>query len=187
MIDVVNKLCRRYLGMPKDLTLTFTGGGIDEDAQVRALTNQVMIYSGQKTLNDIRAENGDSLYEFPEANMPFINTASGPDFLEGSSIPDPVPAMGPDGQPVPPKVGPDGKPVPPKPGEKPGAKPAAAPTASKPAGADTPTGKETHVQKAEMGAFLTFAEPSGEGMARLRVPHGRTRSGQSPQRRRRVR
>ena len=89
LIDLVNKLCRRYLGMPKDLTLTFTGGGIDEDAQVRAQTDQVLIFSGQKTLNDIRAENGDSLYEFPEANMPFINTASGPSSSKVPANPNP--------------------------------------------------------------------------------------------------
>jgi len=145
VIDVVNALCRRYLGMPKELTLTFTGGGIDEDAQVRAETNQVKLFSGQKTLNDIRAEEGDSLYEFPEADMPFINTASGPDFLEGASIPDPVPVMGPDGKPVPPKVGPDGKPVAPKP-------------VAKPAPRDAATKKEAHLQKAEEAdQFLTFA------------------------------
>ena len=151
---MVNKLCRRYLGMPKDLTLTFTGGGIDEDAQVRAQTDQVLIFSGQKTLNDVRAENGDSLYEFPEANMPFINTASGPEFLEGASIPDPVATLGPDGQPLPPKVGPDGKPLPPKPPGKPAI--GAAKKPGKPS-TDAPSGDEVNLQKAdEIDAFLTF-------------------------------
>ena len=147
LIDLVNKLCRRYLGMPKDLTLTFTGGGIDEDAQVRAQTDQVLINSAQKTVNDIRAENGDSLYEFPEANMPFINTATGPVFLEGASEPEPVPVIGPDGQPVAP-------PAAKKTGAA-GGKPAI--DGKKPAPKDQPTNAEVRVHKAaEAECFLTF-------------------------------
>ena len=94
LVDVLNVILRRYLGMPKELTFAFTGGGIDEDAQTRAQTNQIMLFSGQKTENDIRAENGDTLYDFPEANMPFVNTATGPEYLAGSSAPEPAPTGG---------------------------------------------------------------------------------------------
>ncbi|MGB6771204.1 MAG: phage portal protein [Candidatus Dormiibacterota bacterium] len=129
VIDVVNAVCRLYLGMPKELTLTFTGGGIDEDALVKAQTQVALTGAGLRTLNDVRAENGDSLYTFPEADMPFIQTASGPDFLPGSSI-----------QPAP--AGPDSKPPP------------AAPRLGREA--DSPTRSEVR-KAAEIDQFRTFA------------------------------
>jgi SPP1 gp7 family putative phage head morphogenesis protein len=132
LIDVVNAICRLYLDMPKELTLTFTGGGIDEDAQVKATTQTTLVNGGLRTLNDIRAENGDSLYEFPEADMPFISTMQGPDFLPGSSVkPDP---LGPDGNPLPPKAPPTRQ-------------------------ADAPSRSEVQIRKtAEIGQFRTFAQ-----------------------------
>jgi hypothetical protein len=131
IIDVVNAICRLYLGMPRELTLTFTGGGIDEDALVKAQTQVALTGAGLRTLNDVRAENGDSLYTFPEADMPFIQTASGPDFLPGSSI-QPEPAVGPDGKPLP---------APPRPGRE----------------ADAPSRSEVR-KSAEIDDFLAFAK-----------------------------
>lgn len=131
LIDVANAICRLYLGMPKELTLTFTGGGIDEDAQVKATTQTTLVNGGLRTLNDVRAENGDSLYTFPEADMPFISTMQGPDFLPGSSI-QPEPAVGPDGKPLP---------APPRPGRE----------------ADAPSRSEVR-KSAEIDDFLAFAK-----------------------------
>ena len=97
--DVVNAILRQYLGMPKELTLAFSGGGIDEDAQVKATTQQLQVFSGLKTLNDCRAENGEELYRFPEADIPMI-VGGTPVYVPGSDVP-------------PAQVGPDGKPLPP--------------------------------------------------------------------------
>jgi len=92
LIDTLNEMMRLYLGMPKDLTFAFDAGGIDQDDNVRATTDQVRTNSGQLTLNEVRAANGDALYAFPEADIPFVMTAAGPKFLPGASEPDPVPA-----------------------------------------------------------------------------------------------
>jgi hypothetical protein len=140
IVDVVNGMLRRFAGMPAELTLLFTGGGTDEDDASQATTDQVRIYSAQKTLNDVRAENGDSLYTFPEADMPFVMTPGGPEFMDGSSIPEPAPVLAP------------GAPVA-------GTKPAATP----PAARETPTKGEvtTHTKSQvadEAETFLTFAQ-----------------------------
>ncbi|HUY97053.1 MAG TPA: phage minor head protein [Verrucomicrobiae bacterium] len=109
LIDVVNSALRMYLGMPSALTLVFSGGGIDEDQLVRTQTQQGQVSTALRTLNDIRADNGDDLYRFPEADMPFLVTSTGPVFIPGSAQPDPAVAAAKPGGP-PPATGQDAPP-----------------------------------------------------------------------------
>ncbi len=82
-VDLVNALARAYLGMPRELTLIFTGGGVEEDDAARATTDATRMNSAAKTVNQVRSDNGDDPYELPEANEPFVMGATGPVFLRG--------------------------------------------------------------------------------------------------------
>ena len=75
--EVINSLCRRYLGSDKN---------VNQVEQAKAL--QTSVFSGAKTLNDVRGELGLPLYEMPEADEPFVETPNGPVFLRGTMLTD---------------------------------------------------------------------------------------------------
>ena len=71
LTDLCNQLSYRFLNMPKDLSFVFKfeNAGLEErDAKRR----QEELQSGQKTINEARAELGLPLFTFPEADMPFV-------------------------------------------------------------------------------------------------------------------
>lgn len=73
--DLLNSISYRFLGMSKDLAFVFNDGSTrDETAQ--ANRRQVELFSGQATLNELRAEQGRPLYTFPEADQPLIVAGS---------------------------------------------------------------------------------------------------------------
>jgi hypothetical protein len=84
LVDVLNQLCRRFLGSTRQITVTFNGGQSSADALNDAKTSQVKLSSGQTTLNDVAGELGRPLYDMPEADEPMIITATGPVFLRGT-------------------------------------------------------------------------------------------------------
>lgn len=71
VIDILNQLSIKFLGMPQDLTFVFSNSR-DEDMQKVALRRQTEMYSGQKTWNEIRTEMGLPLFTFPEADAPLL-------------------------------------------------------------------------------------------------------------------
>jgi hypothetical protein len=83
IVECINSLCRRYLDMDTNLTfnLNYETSAGNEETQAKAY--QVALSSGTLTLNDIRGEMGQPLYDMAEADEPFIMTSSGPVFLKG--------------------------------------------------------------------------------------------------------
>lgn len=71
LTDLCNQLSYRFLGMPKDLTFVFQfeNAGLEERDAKRRMEE---LQSGQKTINEARAELGLPLFTFPEADMPFV-------------------------------------------------------------------------------------------------------------------
>lgn len=83
IVECINSLCRRYLGMTTDLTFNLNFDTSSENEEIQAKAYQTSLSSGVLTLNDIRGEMGQPLYDMPEADEPFIMTPQGPVFLKG--------------------------------------------------------------------------------------------------------
>lgn len=83
LIDCLNILSRRFLGSSRAVTATFTGSGNQQDELADAQADQAKVFGGLKTLNDVRAKNGDPLYDMPEADEPFIVAGNAIQFLKG--------------------------------------------------------------------------------------------------------
>ena len=71
VIDILNQLSNKFLGMSHDLTFVFTDG-TEDDHSAMAARRQVELFSGQKTWNEVRTEMGMPLYNFAEADAPVI-------------------------------------------------------------------------------------------------------------------
>jgi hypothetical protein len=126
MTGVLNTVARKFLGMPAELTFTFRSTDEDDIGEITQ-SRQTEMFSGQRTLNELRAEAGEPLLEFDEADMPFVMTPGGGiTFLEGASTkPTVMPGFppAPGGPPVDPNAPkpPDPTKPPPKPGDDPNA------------------------------------------------------------------
>ena len=83
IVECINSLCRRYLDMDTNLTFNLNYDTSSENEETQAKAYQTALSSGTMTLNDIRGEMGQPLYDMPEADEPFIMTAQGPVFLKG--------------------------------------------------------------------------------------------------------
>ena len=83
IVECINSLCRRYLDMDTNLTFNLNYDTSSENEETQAKAYQTALSSGTLTLNDIRGEMGQPLYDMPEADEPFIMTAQGPVFLKG--------------------------------------------------------------------------------------------------------
>jgi len=71
VIDILNQLSIRFLGMSRELTFVFTDG-TEDDHSAMAARRQMELFSGQKTFNEVRTEMGMPLYNFPEADAPVL-------------------------------------------------------------------------------------------------------------------
>lgn len=80
---LMTHLQRVYLGTPAELEFSWTGYEIEDQAQV-AEQSKTELQSGQRTLNEDRAAKGQPLYEFPEADVPWVMTGAGIQFLPGA-------------------------------------------------------------------------------------------------------
>lgn len=82
--DIVNAISREQLRMPAQMAFNFADQAAANDLE-SAQTDQIQINSATKTVNDARRARGESLWTFPEADMPFI--LAGPQgiiFLDGA-------------------------------------------------------------------------------------------------------
>lgn len=83
LTDIVNALSRQFLKMPAELEFSFVDpsqtNGVDANAVMDSQRAR-----GTITMNEERQELGQSLLNFPEANMHFLTTPTGPIFLEGA-------------------------------------------------------------------------------------------------------
>jgi hypothetical protein len=74
----------RHLGMPPALKVTILGlESVDEAAADAVALARVI--SGRMTINEDRARQGVSAYDFPEADMPMVQLGRGVIFLDGAS------------------------------------------------------------------------------------------------------
>ena len=83
IVECINSLCRRYLDMDTNLTFTLNYDSSAKNEEIQAKAYQTSLSSGVLTLNDIRGEMGQPLYDMAEADEPFIMTPQGPVFLKG--------------------------------------------------------------------------------------------------------
>lgn len=71
IIDLLNGLSYRFLGMSHDLTFVFEDG-TETDQREMAERRQIELFSGQKTWNEARTEMGLPLFDFEEADLPIV-------------------------------------------------------------------------------------------------------------------
>ena len=83
LIDCINDMARRFLGVGPELSMTATGGGNDEDDLTRAQADASDVNTGIRSRNEIRAERGVPLDPAPEADALGVTTGTGVTFLPG--------------------------------------------------------------------------------------------------------
>lgn len=80
--EVISELLHVQLGVPAELEFAFLGEESEDEAAADEVAD-ARIKRGGSTLNEDRDRQGVARYNFPEADIPFIVTASGPVFLDG--------------------------------------------------------------------------------------------------------
>src|SRR5665213_1360503 len=83
LIDCINDMSRRFMGVGPELTMTCTGGGDDEDDLTRAQADASDVGAGIRSRNEIRAERGVPLDTSPEADQLGVTSPTGVTFLSG--------------------------------------------------------------------------------------------------------
>ena len=81
--DVVNSLCRRFLKADKNVTFVLNDTTSAMEETLRNKGYQTSLFSGFMTLNDVRGEIGEPLYDMPEADEPMIVAGNAVQFLKG--------------------------------------------------------------------------------------------------------
>jgi hypothetical protein len=80
---MINSLNHRFRDVDRSVTAVFMDQDTAENEEKKAHSLQISLYSGQKTLNDVRSEQGEPLYDMPEADEPFIVAGNAITFLKG--------------------------------------------------------------------------------------------------------
>lgn len=84
LADLINDLSHAYLGLSADVVFAWVSDEGDDTLQGEQ-AQQILLNSGQATVNDGRRRQGLPIFDIPEANMPFIlGGTNGVTFLEGS-------------------------------------------------------------------------------------------------------
>lgn len=83
LIDCINDMARRFMGVGPELTMTATGGGTEDDNVQRAQADASDVGAGIRTRNEIRAERGVPLIDEPEADQLGVTSTAGVTFLSG--------------------------------------------------------------------------------------------------------
>jgi SPP1 gp7 family putative phage head morphogenesis protein len=92
LTSLVMTLSKKWLRTPVELTFKFLDAD-GENEQVRAAIVAGEMGTAQTTVNEARVGSGKPVLDIPEADMPYILTATGPVFLEGSSAPKVAPGQ----------------------------------------------------------------------------------------------
>jgi hypothetical protein len=77
---MISNLSYVYLGMPRELEFKFTNAA-REDKEALARAHDIELRSGAMTINELRSQNGRSLIETPEADMPIITIGASAYFI----------------------------------------------------------------------------------------------------------
>lgn len=80
--EVISELLHVQLDLPDELEFAFLGEESEDEAAAEEVADQ-RIKRGGSTLNEDRDRQGVARYTFPEADIPFVLTATGPVFLDG--------------------------------------------------------------------------------------------------------
>lgn len=80
LAGIINEVSRTYLGMPSELEFEFLGFEVEDQLEMVQMHDQ-QVRGGVATINEIRSEQGRALWDFPEADTPFIVTGAGLQFL----------------------------------------------------------------------------------------------------------
>lgn len=80
---ILTSISIAHLGLPPALQFRFTGYEIEDQKQIAEQVD-LEIRNGTRTLNDALALRGAPLYDFEEADTPFIMGSEGPIFLPGA-------------------------------------------------------------------------------------------------------
>lgn len=124
--DLLTNLSVRYLDMPAELEFKFSGLEA-EDEHLRAEIDQIRIFSGQRTVDELRADQGLAPFGLPMTSAPLI--VAGGVLTPLTEDPTDKPEPPPPGQF--PAAGPPGQSRPPGPGAPPQPQPAPSPDARK--------------------------------------------------------
>lgn len=81
--DLLTDISRQYLGMPAELEFKLLGYEV-EDQNTEDLVEDMQVKGGRSTINESRTRRGLTLFDFPEADQPFLVTGSGLVFLNGA-------------------------------------------------------------------------------------------------------
>lgn len=79
----INSLMWRYLGIPKTVEFTLHDDEGSEDKVETSKAMQTFVFSGQKTINEARADQGLPALEIPEADEAMIVAGNAVTFLKG--------------------------------------------------------------------------------------------------------
>ena len=83
LMGILNTLAWHHLGMPRELAFQFIGYQVEDHESAERVWD-TKTRGGRATLNEARAAQGLPLYDWPEADTPFIVTGAGIQFLPGA-------------------------------------------------------------------------------------------------------
>ncbi len=83
LVDCINDLARRYLGVGPEITIVAANSNSDDAALATAQADASDVNNGIRTRNEVRAERGIPLITEPEADELGVTTATGVTFLSG--------------------------------------------------------------------------------------------------------
>lgn len=83
LIDCINDLTRRFMGVGPEITMTCTSGNGDESDLQRAQADASDVNNGIRTRNEVRAERGTPLIADPEADVLSVTAGNAVIFLPG--------------------------------------------------------------------------------------------------------
>lgn len=84
LASLILELSREFLDAPPELEFQFLGLESEDEAAADAVA-QARMARGSMTVNEDRRRIGLPLYDFPEADMPMVETGRGVVFLDGAS------------------------------------------------------------------------------------------------------
>ena len=83
--QLISDISYKFLGCPRELVFQFDGGRADQ-TEAEARVRDMELKSGQRSLNEARAELGLPLIDAPEADVPMLALGSGLYFIKPEGI-----------------------------------------------------------------------------------------------------
>ena len=93
--DQISDISYKFLGMPRELVFRFDGGR-SQETEASAKMRDMELKSGQRTINEARADLGLPLLDAPEADVPMLHAGSNLYFITPEGIAAPSTGMMPE-------------------------------------------------------------------------------------------